>query len=500
MKPKLLTSSQILRDLKTKSSIYWQKIQHSNSIKLFREAAVRVPAYRAFLKDHRINFDLVKTWDDFTKLPPINKANYLKKYSLNELSWDGTLEEPLILTATSGSSGEPFYFTRNEKLDWQYSVLLEQYLLQGNMLKGGTSLILICFGMGIWIAGIMSYKAFEIVSRRNNFPISILTPGINKKDIFNALKKLSPLFSNTILVGYPPFIRDILDEAPFYDIDFKKLNIRLLFAAEAISEKFRDFVAEKAFVKNKYTDIMNIYGSADIGAMATENTTSILVKRLIINNKTLSHKIFTPINKTPTLAQYNPYFINFEAIEDEILLTGNNTIPLIRYSIGDQGGVLSYKNVNNILKNNNINLIEQAKKLKLSTFINELPFVYIYERADFSTSFYGLLIYPEWMKAALFEKPLDSYFTGKFTLVTKHDKQMNQILEIHLELQKEKELNRAIKLIALNKIVRHLRKNSSEYREITNQLKKKAQPNLVFWRYEDELYFKPGIKQKWVTK
>lgn len=490
----------LLKQIKDNSSKYWEEIQHKNSLDLFQKAAHKVPAYKQFLRENKINPNSIKTWQDFKLVPPVNKDNYLRKYSLKDLSWDGSLDKPLVFTATSGSSGEPVYFMRDDLLDWQYSVLLEEYLENGNIAKNGPTLVLICFAMGIWIAGVITYKALDLASKRNNYPLSILTPGINKRDIFNALKKLSPNFNQTILVGYPPFIRDILDEAYLHDINLQDLKLRVFFAAESIGEKFRDFVSKKAHIKNKYLDTMNIYGSADIGALAVEYTTSIFAKRLAKKNKSIFQDIFSPINKTPTLAQYNPLFTNFESENGEILLTGNNTTPLIRYSIGDQGGVLTYDELIAKFSKHKIDFNKEAQKSGLNKYITKLPFVYVYERSDFSTSFYGLLIYPEWMKTALLEKPLDTYLTGKFTLTTEHDKDLNQILEVHLELQKNRTISRSIRQITLNKIVNHLRSNSSEYREITNQMKKRGYPKLHFWPYEHELYFKPGTKQKWVLK
>lgn len=490
-------SSKVIHLIRTKPSIYWSNLQKKNVLKLFQLAASRVPAYKKFLAENNINPVLIKNWEDFKYVPPINKSNYLRNYSLKELSWDGSILKPFVFTATSGSSGEPVYFMRDDRLDWQYSVLIEEYLKRGNIEKTGPTLVIICFAMGIWIAGLITYKAFEIAAKRNKFPLSILTPGINKKDIFNALKRLSPQFKQTILVGYPPFIRDIIDESALNNIDLKKTNLRLLFAAEAISEEFRNFVSKKAYIKNIYNDIMNIYGSADIGAMAVENPTSILIKRTAQKNKGLFQEIFTSVNKTPTLAQYNPLYINFEATNGKILLTGDNAIPLVRYEIGDNGGVFTYDEVQKKFDKYNIDLNIEGEK-KLNSSVCQLPFVYIYERVDFSTSFYGLWIYPEWMRAALLEYPLSEYLTGKFVLTTIFNKKQDQFLKIDLELQKEKKLTRKIKEVTLKKIITHLRSNSSEYREITNQLKKKGYPKLTFWPYEHSLYFRPGTKQKWV--
>src|SRR5690606_19901392 len=139
--------------------------------------------------------------------------NYIRNYPLKDLCWDGNINKPLVLTATSGSTGEPSYFVRGEDLDSQYSIFIQNYLQNASLKSESPILVIICFGMGIWIGGVITYKAYEIAAIRENMPISIITPGINKKEIFSALKKLSPQYNQTILVGYAPFLKDIVDQS-----------------------------------------------------------------------------------------------------------------------------------------------------------------------------------------------------------------------------------------------------------------------------------------------
>jgi len=482
------------------TSDQWMRERELRMISLFKEAAVNVPAYADFLSQAHINPDQVNTYEDFKNVPFVNKKNYLTQYPIESLCWNGKIADASVYTATSGSTGTPFYFLRTEQLDWQYSVLLEEFLERNDILENSPTLVVVCFGMGLWIGGLITYKGFEIAAIRNKYQLSLITPGFNKKEIFSILEKLAPKYKQTILAGYPPFIKDILDEAEALSIPLKNLNIKTLFAAEAISEKYRDYIAEKIGSKNIFRDIMSIYGSADIGAMATETTSATLIKRLARDNEQLFSELFSPIKKTPTLAQFNPHFINFEEQDGQLLLTGNNAMPLIRYAIGDSGGVFSFAHASKTLSTFGINLHEEAAKAGISSFVQELPFVYVYERIDLSTSFYGLLIYPEWIKAALYDEAVSGSITGKFTMLTKSDEHENQYLEINIEMKKEVDTSDILKSKLSESIVQSLLKHSSEYREIEKGLGDFARPRIVLWPAEDPLFFKPGVKQKWVEK
>jgi phenylacetate-CoA ligase len=205
--------------------------------------------------------------------------------------------------------------------------------------------------------------------------------------------------------------------------------------------------------------------------MAFETPTAILIRRLAMQKPELFKDIFSHASKTPTLAQYNPLFMTFEAVNGEIILTGNNTIPLIRYAVGDHGGVLDFTEMNSIFKRHHIDLKSEAEKAGIAN-ITELPFVYVYERNDFSTTLYGLQIYPETVREVLLEKPISDYLTGKCTLITQFSKKHDQFLEVNLELRKGKKIDPRMKKIILNRIITNLRLKNSEFRELSNYLKK----------------------------
>lgn len=487
----------ILEYLRTKKSSFWEAQGKKTASRVALGAFKHVPAYRKYLKKHHAKTGAKLSHSEFLKLPLTSKKDYLRKYSLAELSYSG-IGGPITYSATSGSTGKPFYFPRNQELDWQYSILLESYLRAINAdYRKTNTLIIIGFGMGVWIGGLITYRAFEFLNERDA-NLSLITPGVNKKEIFNALRDLSPQYDQTILVGYPPFIKDIVDEADEEGVDLKKMNLKFLFAAEAFTEAFRDYLAGKAGIKNICNETLNIYGTADIGAMAFETPTSILIRRLTLANPELTQKVFGNIRRTPTLAQYNPLFMHFECINGEVVLTGNNEVPLVRYAVGDHGGVFTFTQLQELLRKGGVDLKKEARKAKVR--LEELPFVYVYERTDLSTTLYGLQIYPEVIREVLLEKRFQSALTGKFTMITAYDKKKNQQLQIHIEEKRGRSIRRNEVTLLEKAIVDALRKHNSEFRELSNFLGKRAYPKLHFWPLGHATHFQVGAKQKWVKK
>lgn len=492
-------SATVLERFRKIKSARWGALQAETLLKLFTRAAKHVPAYTRFLKEAGMESSKIRTIEDLEKVPSVSKKNYLHKNSFADLFWNKSLRAPHILTSTSGSTGRPTYFARTAKVDEQSSQIHELIFSTSSLDERKSTLVIVCFGMGVWIGGLITYQAFELLGRRG-YPISILTPGINKAEILKTLRDLAPQYEQIVLAGYPPFLKDVVDDAVSQGTDFKKHQVMLLFAAEAFTEKFRDHVAHKAGIENVLTDTANIYGSADLGTMAFETPISILIRRLAAKDQSLFDALFKGTMKTPTLAQYIPSFVTFEESEGELLISGDSAIPLVRYAIGDSGGVFTFAQMVEKCREHGIDLAEEAKGASITETVLELPFVYVYERVDLATTLYGLQIYPETIKEVLLDDRFHSHATGKLTLITKFDQNQDQYLEVNVELKPGVEAKDTLASVLKAEIVRNLREKNSEYHELYDFIGSRAEPQIVFWPYEDPLYFKPGTKQSWVLR
>jgi phenylacetate-CoA ligase len=472
----------------------WSAIQSKRLNKILQETSKNIPVYKDFLIKSGVNIKKLK----IDKTPSFSKKNFLRLYKWVDLCKKKVFQKKsLVLTATSGSTGTPFYFPRVEKIDLQSSVSHQLFFQISRIKKKESTLVIDCFGMGVWIGGLITYQAFKHMGERG-FPVTIITPGINKAEIYQAIKSLGSFFDHIIICGYPPFIKDLADEAQFSNVFWKKYSIKVIFAAESFSESFREYITKKMGIKNMYRDMMNIYGSAELGSMAQETPLTILLRRLAVKNKKLYSNLFNQANRLPTFAQYIPDFINFEAPTGVILCTADNALPLVRYDIGDQGGVLSFNDVLKACINAGVDIKEEIKKTGLEDTITELPFVYVYERSDFSTTLYGALVYPEYIKKGLASKISSQITTGKFTMFTKNDKNENQYLEINLELKRNVTVNSKTKNQVLKDIHTTLLKQSSEYKKLYETIGSRVYPKLVFYKYGDETHFSLKGKQKWI--
>ncbi|GAB1262309.1 phenylacetate--CoA ligase family protein [Aurantivibrio plasticivorans] len=477
----------------SQSSDWWLQEKQQTLLLLFQQVSQRVPAYADFLKKHKIDPSKVKHYNDLSVVPPVSKDNYLRQYPMPMLCWDGHINRGLMLCSTSGSTGAPYYFPRTQQLDRQGSYLLEQFLNQSHC--KGPVLTIVCFGMGVWIGGVLIYSALQMLQQRDERAISIIAPGINKPEILSALKNLAPQYEEVVLLGYPPFIKDVFDTAINENIDVRSLNIKLMFAAEAITETFRQYLCDHIGISNPFTDIHNIYGSADIGAMAIEGAAGILLKKLASENPQVASDFFLA-SKNPTAAQYNPHFTNFDCEDSNILVSGDSALPLIRYSLGDRGGVFSFAQAKEMLAASGIDFEREAKERGAGP-LPELPFVYVHERVDFSVKFYGAIIFPEHIREPVQDSRFKQYLTGRFCMEIDEDGHGDQRLVVSIELKNGQESTPTLVKELIEHIRPSLAHHSSEYANNLQALGKKVDPTVRLLPYEDERYFQQGIKQKW---
>ncbi|MBI2409640.1 phenylacetate--CoA ligase family protein [Candidatus Kaiserbacteria bacterium] len=497
----LVASSAFIAKLRTNESADWARATGAAILRYFKDACARVPAYRQFLKSLGVEPSSIKTAKDIGRIPPITKENYLRANPWNKLCRAGTLaHESLVLTATSGSTGQPFYIPRTDDIHEASMVYHRLFLERSGLDRAKPTLVIVGFGMGVWIGGILTYEAFRRISQ-GGWPLTLITPGVNKKEIFEALTHIASSYEQIILCGYPPFIKDVIDEAPDQGIEWKRWDMRIVCAAEAFSEHFREYLMQKTGMKDPFRSVMNIYGSAELGSMATETPLSILLRRLAVANEALYRKLFSEAHRLPTLAQFIPDFISFEAGKGgEIYATGGAALPFIRYDIGDQGGVFTYRDAARACADIGIDLSAETKRAGINETVMELPFVYLYERKDLSTKLYGAIIFPEHVKIGLQNPALEKFITGRFTMTTEHDAQHNEYLEVNVELKHGVKNGEAIRAALVGSVMKSLCASSGEYKNNVTNMGERVAPRIVFWPHEDRKYFPPGIKQKWVIR
>lgn len=490
------------RLLNEKKAHFFEREGEKRALNLFKETSQNIPAYKSFLEKNKINPKKIKTINDFKLLPIINKKNYLRKYSLPSLYYKNQFNDLELISVSSGSTGKPFFWPRGSYLEFETTYLHELFLKNFFEIDKFSTLLIIGYSVGIYVAGVFTLNACLRLSQKG-YPLTIISPGINKDEILRIIKELSPRYSQIILAGYPPFVKDIIVDGKNYGINWKKLKIKFIFGAEGFSENWRNYIFEKTGSKNILKDSMSTYGSADAAILGHETPLSILIRRLSTKNKGLNQALFNDF-RLPSLHQYYPFLKYFEKTEKgDLIFTARGGLPLLRYSIGDQGGIISFDQMIKTLNQYGYSfnwIKKELKKYNADHLLWKIPFVYLFGRSDLTATLYGVKIYPENIKTALEDKTLKNICSAKFVMSTKYNKNQSQYLFIDIELLKNTKPSQNLSKKIKTAVIKSLKTTNLECNRLFEAINPRAIIRIKLSSYGKSKCFLAGIKQKWVIK
>lgn len=463
-----------------------------NTLALFRTVVEKVPAYRDFLFKHGVAPDSVVTPDDFRLLPLLTKENYITAYPLPERCWHGVVESADMVAVSSGSTGTPTFWLRSLADELQVTSRFEQVFYDSFHADTRTTLAVVCFPLGTWVGGMFTANCCRWLAQKG-YRITVVTPGNNAEEIFRVVQHLAPLFEQTVLLGYPPFLKDVVDRGTARDMRWKDFTIKMVFAGEVFSEEWRTVMAERVGTRNSLCDFASLYGTADAGVLGNETPLSIAIRRFLARHPNAARELFGE-SRLPTLVQYDPLDRFFEVQDNTLLFSGDNGIPLVRYHIADTGGVVSFRDMMSFVEQHGFDARVDIDSLG-ERGMRELPFVYVFGRTNFAVSYFGANVYPENIAVGLEQPGIAEHVTGKFVLHVVDVDNGNSRLAIAVELAPAKQASDAICEAIAHSVLLHVRRLNSEYAHYVPE--GYALPLVTLYEHGNPEYFPIGIKHRY---
>jgi phenylacetate-CoA ligase len=465
------------------------------ALRLFNDVAASVPAYADFLREHGLNPASIRGFEDFQGLPMTTKPDYLLRYPLNELCRHGRLESCDMVAVSSGSTGQPTFWPRFISDEYLIATRFEQIFHDSFHADTHRTLAVVCFALGTWVGGMYTANCCRHLAAKG-YPLLVVTPGNNKDEIFRVVRELGPRFDQVVLLGYPPFLKDVIDTGLARGVDWAKFHIKMVFAGEVFSEEWRTLMSERIWADDPCHDFASLYGTADAGVLGNETPLSIAIRRFLAERPEAARQLFGE-SRLPTLVQYDPLSRFFETHEGTLLFTGDNGIPLIRYHISDEGGIISDDAMMKFLADWGFDPLVNLRRLG-SRGIRPLPFVFVFGRSHFVVSYFGAKVYPENVTVGLEQPGIREWVTGKFVMQAREDAGRNVFLHIVVELAPEEGDSEERRAIVADSILTQLRRLNSEFANYTPPEYQKPQVELK--PHADPEWFPPGVKHRYTRK
>lgn len=446
---------------------------------VYDQARSSTPAYASFLANHGVAEVPIRGFDpDLTAIPPMDKANYVKKYSIEDRCAGGALPpRGVVIDESSGTSGTPNNWVRgpHERADAEKMIRLSLHAA-----IGGKPIFLInAFALGPWATGMNVSMSLVGVS-------VLKSTGPDVAKILNTLKLFGPKY-DYVIMGYPPFLKTLVDST---DVDWRQFHITAIYGGEGLSEGLRDHLLQS------FDKVYGSYGASDLEInIGAENDFTINLRRMLAENKKLADRILRDYNGVlPMVFQYNPldYYIETSA-DGELLVTlcrAGNIAPKVRYNIHDLGHVMRMPEFKSILRDLDISLETIGEPT------SDLPLLFHYGRADAAVSFYGCKITPMEIQQIVLADPVYNEHVNTFSLVTHEDAQHNKHLVLALELKEGVDEGRGRAADWRDAIFARLAEVNQDYREASKMVPPDCRAELRLYPFGTGIFTGRDIRLK----
>lgn len=468
----------------------WPSLQN-----LVEKAFQRIPAYPSYLENRGYTGGIPVSLEAFGGLPLMTKTDYIQSYPLESRVEAGDLSSLDRLAVSSGSTGVPTFWPRSESHEFSIAVRFEQVFRDSFRAHEKKTLAVVCFALGNWVGGLFTTSCCWHLARKG-YPLTVATPGNNVAEIIRVIRALGPAYEQVVLLGYPPFVRDVVDQGRAEGIDWGALQTRMVFAGEVFSEEWRADIVRRAGGTAPHLETASLYGTADGGVLGNETPYSNLIRATFAQNPKAARALFGE-SRLPTLVQYDPRDRYFELHEGTLVVSGANGVPLVRYHIADRGGLIPFDDMEKTLQVLGVR-DEIRAQLGPAAPIRELPFVYVFGRADFTVSFYGANVYPENVTVGLEQPEFIGRLTGKFVLESLDDLEGNPELLITVELRDGQDPDLGLEKAIAERVQAELLRLNSEFAQYVP--KDRQLPRVVLRPFGDPENFPSGIKHRYTRR
>lgn len=175
------------------------------------------------------------------------------------------------------------------------------------------------------------------------------------------------------------------------------------------------------------------------------------------------------------------------------MFTTDGGVPLVRYDIGDAGGVIDHETMTAFCERHGF---APGATLPADVTLRPWPFAYVFGRALSSVSFFGTNVAADTVTVALERPPLSDAVTGKFVLETAEDADLDRFLRITVELAPGVVGTDELSAMLADAIHEHLERTSSEFTAYVPPGRRR--PEVVLRPRADPVWFPQGVKHRYV--
>ena len=390
--------------------------------KVVVKKAGKISAYRHFLSHSQGDFS-----GAFADLPLTDKKNYILPYDYAQLRAPDAQTE-FTLFRSSGSSGQAFFWPQLRKPYRQLVSGLRGMLEASFQIHKKRTIGIVGLALGSWVGGDCFSWSLKNLAMQVPYPFTVFSPGNHHDEIIEIIQKYDLFVDQFLILMCPSAIGHLQLKAKDKGITLPFYKLRYLVLGEPFPEQLRLSLQKQS---GHECPILSLYGSADTGTLGVESPASAALRQLFCGNAALREAFQVPY---PV-----PHFFHFvtpqtyiESINQELVITKWQGIPLIRYNLHDRAALYHWKTLCQDIQSKVHTLSEDEGKLlkkvtqsshfcKTSWLVKKLlgqphlgDLISITGRSDASLILCGTNLTEEMLAEVMHAPALTSYITGQF--------------------------------------------------------------------------------------
>ncbi|MGY4720249.1 phenylacetate--CoA ligase family protein [Naumannella huperziae] len=447
----------------------------------YDNAARRVPAYREFLAEQGIAPGAVDGEPPtLAGVPEMDKASYIKRWSVQERCLDGRLPtRGVVVDESSGSTGTPTSWVRGPAERNAVRTLLQIGFRGTTAAAEKPIFILNAFSLGAWATGMNISASLTDVA-------IIKSIGPDRDKIISTIREFGTGYTY-LLLSYPPFLKELADDDR---IDLSAHDVMAGFGGEGMSESMRDHLL------GTFGAVVGSYGASDLEInLGIESDFTIALRRALLADPELAAAISRSeeYGVTPMIFQYNPYDYLLETNQaGELLVTitrPENISPRIRYNIHDRGHVATIRELAPVLR-------RLGHAALLDGLRTDLPVLFLYGRSDLSVDFNGAVVTPDEVRDVLnsHDDLIDAVHNHR--LISYEDANADRRLQIALQLEEGRRADEETTAAWARDVFAALLERNGDLRQACRTAAPRIWPTLAAYEFRTGPFAADGRKLK----
>lgn len=398
------------------------------AVALFHRTYDSTVAYRDFVDKSGVDVSKIQSATDFERIPIMSKENYILQYPLTDRLVDGqTMADCYMMTATTGSTGEPVLWPRDYPGDQALLSAFERVYRGCFQIDKKRTLHIIQNFLSTTPGGMVMAQLSWAASA--NHQMTTITPGVDLDRAIVMIKEMGACYDQIIISTYPPYVKMFLARAEEAGLRLSDYDIKFASTGDGFSQPFRNHIVSRLGDHAGRGDIISLYGCTEAGLVGAETPFSVALAAAADDNALLANHLFGT-SDVPNLMAYSPTSKLLETIDtssqfNELLITADQPAPLIRYNIHDRGGILSGKDIQQAIHDYGLSLTPPA---------DDERFVYVFGRSN-SVMLLGGPVYIEAIHYCLENSRFADRLTGEFQYGSRENDQLEEELAVVVHLK-----------------------------------------------------------------